>query len=414
MKVGILTYHCVPNFGAQLQTLSTFCYLRNIGHDPVVLNWYPKDLEDIYKHIPLEQISAHNEYCDKFYTMSSLCRTESDLVKEIDSLNLDAIILGSDALFKYVPLRKRWYFKMGKYKPRMVFVKVPIVEKLCANPFFGGFIDGLNKRIPVSVYAVSAQNTQFLKMIRREKKLMKSFLSNFKMISVRDIWTKQMVESVMEISNVNIYPDPVFAFNQNVANLIPTKETILDKFNIKGKYILLSFRTHHCSDEYIQSIAEEIRKEGFVPISLTMPEGVRCDALENVITTPLSPMDWYALIKYSSGYIGERMHPIIVSLHNSVPCFVFDEYGCQDTAKIILPRPIKYTVDSSKIYHIMKEADLLECWHSYLMNKYLPTPKEVMQKILKCSNDKCTKFSKIQHTKYLDGMSSILESIVNS
>lgn len=40
------------------------------------------------------------------------------------------------------------------------------------------------------------------------------------------------------------------------------------------------------------------------------------------ITTPLPPLDWYALIKYAKGYIGENMHPIVVALHNAVPCFV--------------------------------------------------------------------------------------------
>lgn len=28
MKIGILTYHWVANFGANLQTLSTVCYLK--------------------------------------------------------------------------------------------------------------------------------------------------------------------------------------------------------------------------------------------------------------------------------------------------------------------------------------------------------------------------------------------------
>lgn len=36
------------------------------------------------------------------------------------------------------------------------------------------------------------------------------------------------------------------------------------------------------------------------------------------ISLPLSPIDWYALIKYSSGYIGNNMHPIVVSLHNQI------------------------------------------------------------------------------------------------
>ena len=48
MRIGVLTYHCPPNFGAQLQAVSTVGYLRRVGHDVIVLNWYAKDLEEMY------------------------------------------------------------------------------------------------------------------------------------------------------------------------------------------------------------------------------------------------------------------------------------------------------------------------------------------------------------------------------
>ena len=51
MKIGILTYHFVSNFGANIQTLSTFEYFRNVGHDPVIINWIPTDLEQYYNNV---------------------------------------------------------------------------------------------------------------------------------------------------------------------------------------------------------------------------------------------------------------------------------------------------------------------------------------------------------------------------
>ena len=50
-------------------------------------------------------------------------------------------------------------------------------------------------------------------------------------------------------------------------------------------------------------------------------------SFEYVIPSPLSPIDWYALIKYSNGYIGENMHPIVICLHNAVPCYSIDNWG---------------------------------------------------------------------------------------
>ena len=108
MKIGILTYHCVANFGAQLQVLSTVCYLRNHGHEPIVIHWYPEDLENIYSWISSEQLDTHIVFTEKFLPLSALCRTEEELVSEVEKLELDSILLGSDALFKYIPIRNRW------------------------------------------------------------------------------------------------------------------------------------------------------------------------------------------------------------------------------------------------------------------------------------------------------------------
>ena len=50
------------------------------------------------------------------------------------------------------------------------------------------------------------------------------------MISVRDTWTQKMVCKITGLSQVDIYPDPVFAFNQNAGHLVPSKDKILKKF----------------------------------------------------------------------------------------------------------------------------------------------------------------------------------------
>lgn len=36
----------------------------------------------------------------------------------------------------------------------------------------------------------------------------------------------------------------------------------------------------------------------------------------------ITPIEWYALIKYSKGYVGNNMHPIVTSITNGVPFLV--------------------------------------------------------------------------------------------
>ena len=184
MRIGILTYHCVPNFGAQLQATSTVGYLKRMGHEPIVLNWYPKDLEDMYANrVPKEQIEAHNAYTNKYLPITSICRTEEDLVNVIEQNNIDAIIVGSDALFKYVPEKNRRWF--SKRKLRFIERKIMSCELFDGNPFLGGFIAKLNKKVPTVAFSVSSENCDYKAMKAHERVAIKSAMDNFSHISSR-------------------------------------------------------------------------------------------------------------------------------------------------------------------------------------------------------------------------------------
>ena len=58
---------------------------------------------------------------------------------------------------------------------------------------------------------------------------MRQCLANFKQITVRDSWTKQMVEYVMGTNDIKITPDPVFSFNKNNYLEIPAKKSVIGK-----------------------------------------------------------------------------------------------------------------------------------------------------------------------------------------
>lgn len=407
MRIGVLTYHCVPNFGAQLQATSTVGYIRRMGHEAVVLHWYPTDLEEMYaKRIPAGQIEAHNAYTRNNLPITPICRTEDDLLQVISDNKLDAIIVGSDALFKYVPekLRKRFCKRKLRYNYRTVLS----VERLEGNPFLGGFIKRLGSKMPVFAFSVSSQNCPYYEMKNGEKSLMNEAMKHFTSITVRDEWTKNMVESILGCSNIKITPDPVFSFNQNSYLDLPTKEELIKKFKLADKYVLLSFSTWYTAESYIQELALEVKSRGFQPVAFPMPEGLNAAGIETQIPLPLDPLEWYALIKYSAGYIGERMHPIVVCLHNAVPFYSFDEYG---TYKNYLGIWKTYLQSSSKTYRILERAKLTLWLHSYKMNKELPSPKLVINLIESFDKTKCTTFAQNYQKQYDESMHKLLLSL---
>lgn len=410
MKIGVLTYHCPPNFGAQLQALSTIGYLRRMGHEPVMLNWYAEDLEKMYsRRIPAQQVACHNSFAEQYLPLSAKCQKEEELIAEIDRLCLDGIVAGSDALFHYIPFRNRSRFSRRHLRFYPTFQPLSC-ELLAGNPFFGEFLAELKNRVPASVYAVSSQNCPYKLMTCKERKQMSRMLANYRQISVRDEWTRQMMSRITGRKDVNIYPDPVFSFNQNCASFIPSREDILSRYHLPEQYVLFSFSDWHNNEEYIQSLAQEIKSRGYEPVALPMPEKLFAAGIENQIPLPLSPIDWYALLKYSMGYIGERMHPIVVCLHNAVPFFSFDEYGTYAMQGFFKKRKV-YQPLSSKTYQIVADAGLLSNLHSYKGEAALPTAQEVVDKLLGFDLDKCQAFAQRKQSEYERGIQEIVKSL---
>ncbi len=408
MRIGILTYHCVPNFGAQLQTISTVGYLISQGHEPVVLHWFPNDLENIYAkgRVPSIQIQAHDKLTHEVLPLSNLCRTEEELIKEVDRLNLDAIIVGSDALFKYQPEKTRRSF--SKRRLKYIVRECVLVERLQGNPFFGDFLSKLKKNIPAVVFSASSQNCPFQRMLRREKETMRQYLSNYKYITVRDEWTQKMIQDICRLKDVPITPDPVFSFNQNNGLNMPSINLLKQKYGLSDSYALFSFSPHFIQKEYLQTIVDEMKKHGMEPVAFPMPEGCFDFDIEKRIDLPLSPLEWYVLIQNAACYIGERMHPIVVSIHNATPFFCFDEYGIYKE-NIFGVR--KYQAESSKTYLILKQTGLLDYLYSYKSGEPLPLASAVVDKVLKFDRNKCQLISKDFQSLYSESMNKAMEML---
>lgn len=404
MKIGILTYHCVPNFGAQLQAISTVGFLKRRGHTPIVLHWYPHILEDSYKNrIPNVQLECHKNFTDEVLPTTEIIRSKDKLIDVVKKLGIEYILSGSDALFKYTPKSTRLHFSKRKLKffQDNNYTTIPIVD----NPFFGGFLSCFSGEIGASAFSVSSQNCPYNKMNSVERKEMAECLSNYKVITVRDEWTKSMVEDITGKKDVCLSPDPVFSFEQNRWFELPSKDDLMQKFDLPDNYVLFSFSSHFQTKSYVKSLEQEFISAGYNPIALPMPEGCFDYGLKHKISLPLTPIEWYSLIKYSAGYVGERMHPIVVSIHNSVPFFCFDEYGT--TKKSFFGLKKKYIIESSKTYHIISKAGLGSQMCSYRVGK-ISQPEEVVAAIRGFDKSRCTTFS----TSYQLYYESIMDKLI--
>lgn len=403
MNVGILTYYNVCNFGANLQALSTYSYLKNHGINAVFINYRPETLVDYYNNnTNHDQRMVHEEFVRDFLSETSRCYTIKDVAEVIKLNNLDAIIVGSDAVLQHRPLLSRVVFPCKS----IISVSGYTDDVMFPNPFWGCFSDYLDKDVKKAIMSASSQNSAYNLFGNRLKKLMSYQLSQFSYISARDQWTADMIKCITDNRVIPmVTPDPVFAFNFNVNNQ-RDENYIKKKFNIQGKYILLSFHPQFSlSEEWYHEFNAKCIGRGFECLALPYPQsdGIKYSCIKK-IPLPLSPMDWYLLIKYSSGYVGNNMHPIVVSLHNGVPCYSFDNYGVAHLRLFVNKK-------SSKIYHIMNmfgvSNNRIGCLNPFHKT---PRPEVVMEKLLNYDKEHVLHKAKYMYEVYSKMMSDILKS----
>ncbi|QEH40446.1 polysaccharide pyruvyl transferase family protein [Chitinophaga sp. XS-30] len=395
-RIGILTYRSVYNFGANLQAMSTAGYLRKQGYDPIFINWIPFDLEKQYLNaVPAEQAEAHHLVQDLHLPATPVCRTDQDIADAIERYNIKGVITGSDAVMQHrpVPLKQRLYLSRN--------VKPPTSDRMFPNPFWGSYFPLLKEPVPLAILSASSQNAPYRLFEEEKKRGMRTHLDYFSYISVRDKWTQGLVKYVTRGAIIPpVTPDPVFAFNHNVDESLYSKQ-LLERFHLPEKYLLISFKKKSVPDEWMRSFRKLAEQEGYTLVGLTYPEGFADYGLDINIRIPLDPLEWYSLIKHSGGYIGHNMHPIIVSLHNGVPFFSFDNYG-------IVKYRFFVNKDSSKIYHILDKAGFLENRCSVL--GYAPekvSPAQVLDRIVRFDSRRCLAFAAEYYHEYQEMMTGI-------
>lgn len=396
-KIGILTYCKVANFGANLQALSTYYYLQNHGYNPIIIDWFPSDFEKriIHENSSI-QSKAHFDFVNSNMNFTRLCRTSQDVVQVIEEENIHGVIIGSDAVLQHTPFFARL---RPSRKSLLVYLKIDSTRQF-PNPFWADWIS--EKKIPTAIMSASNQGAKFYKYPKRTMRKMYQCLSQLSYISVRDEWTKKMIEYVTNGQiNPLITPDPVFGLKYNCKDIIPSKEEIFDKFKITKPYVLVSFRTplliNGLGKTWFEELQNIFMSHGKECLLLPMPNGIPIKYADmREITVPLSPIDWYALIQNADAYIGQNMHPIVSALSNGTPFFCFDDYA------------------SKKQDQKSKVADILDIFsvgdnkvNVYRHGNIYPTPEYIYEKINDFHLRYNTHQEQVYYSAYLEMMRSI-------
>lgn len=387
INIGLLTYHWVANYGANLQMYSTYMYLKNRGYSPIVINYIPHGAIQFYKRFAGEsQMNCHQHFLKNNCTITREFSELSDFSTILKEYNITHLVVGSDSLFNLIKSKRSFFHHKS----------IDVSEDHCfPNPFWCKDIN-----IPHVALSVSSQNAHYTDF-KNIKKDIKDALMGFKQITVRDEWTKKMVKFFTDnVIDPMVTPDPVFSFNYNVTTK-NTSESIRHMYGLPEKYVIFTFNNGRmkASNSWIKNVKREFNQKGYACVYLPKSTGCQRLNLDYEIKMPIDPLDWYDLIRYSNGYVGVLMHPIVVCLHNNVPCYSFDHYG---TGPIFMANK-----KSSKIYHIMNKANLLS--HHYFLRNHIfyPSVSEVVNKIINFPY-KNQIFSQKQQEKCIENFDNLL------
>lgn len=407
MKIGLLAYHSACNMGATLQLLSSYCYWQKAGHEPVVINWVATDLEEYYrKSTPEEQRQYQIRLRQQIWKETELCRTSEDVARVIEKEHIDAVVIGSDAVAQHHTFHDRIQFPTRK----IISVRSYTSDRMFPNPFWGAFNNYLDKPVPTAVLSAASQDSDYEHYSRKLKAEMLAAIRRHVFMSVRDLPTQKMIQFISRGTVCpDVTPDPVFAFNENAAEYISPNEEIKRKYNLPEKYIICSFiHAKVVSPRWLSQLEQVAKESGYDCVMLPFSQHNSFGKTSHTIELPLSPIDWYAIIKYSSGYVGNNMHPIIVCLQNNIPFFSFDNYGKRKLNGIIT-----YPTNS-KIYQIIAQAGLTANYISCISQFYkAPSPSHIMHQLQTFDYEKSARFNDFYHNLYLQTMQTIEKNIRN-
>ena len=256
MKISILTYHAVFNYGAMLQAFATQKVLERLGHDVEFIDFYPKDTEKenhcrqlslSYKTILVYFYSRINPKIQMKFKRFNAFRSQMNLTKRYYSVKeiyqnppiSEAYIVGSDQV---------WNCERG------------------IDSFY--FLDFLKRNNNKISFASSFGTSQIPRKYYFE---LKELLSDFKAISIREDDGVRIIKEATGRIPVQVL-DPTLLLKKNEwQNYIKGK-------NVQGDYILI-----YELNKSIESLSllEAVRKRYKITV-VGVPVGVKVPSEFNV------------------------------------------------------------------------------------------------------------------------------------
>lgn len=354
MKIGMLTHHWPPNFGANLQATATFLLLKKLGHHPIFINYRPLKMENRYRSLVTEkQYQRHTDHHNQFYEQTDVLRNEEDIAALFQGSDFDMVLAGSDTILR-VREKKQ-------------------TEDCCfPNPFWMLWTKKINPKPKTAMISASSEGTYYWFFSKKMKQMMSKALLDLDFIAVRDRWTQNMVRYLThERITPAITPDPVSVLNNMLSDSLPeeTEAKALSK-----QYVLLHFSPRLFSTSWIKEFVKLAHQRDLQVFTLPHPPEMIDLPVDRQLPLPMSPLEWYFWIRHSAGMICRAFHTVICCIFNDVPFLSIDASGPTRLKCLSIRK-------SSKSYDACMNVNMTGSAYLPLEGRLLLSPKRALQKL---------------------------------
>lgn len=345
MKIGILTQPLYVNYGGILQCYALQKKLQQLGHETVVLQreFYRKYtiiggfiyyIKHIAKLILGKQSMWHyyvsqekRDYVSKHTTafvnlhikqLSKKCYSTDELIAEFDSLNLDAVVVGSDQVWR------------PDYSP-------------CQPNYFLDFLSS-NKKVKKLSYAASFGTDNWL-FSHDDTKYYGGLLKLFDAVSVREFSAINLCKDKFGVDAIQVLDPTMLLDKEDYINLVP-------KTKNRGKLFCYMLDKSVEKQNVVIEISKRTGLSAFenMPLLEPTPDNLY-NNIENCVTPPVE--DWLSAFMEVEMVVTDSFHGCVFSIIFNKPFWVIGnaqrgmarfesllgQFGLQE--RLILPSDIK-------------------------------------------------------------------------
>ncbi|MEH1965700.1 polysaccharide pyruvyl transferase family protein [Nostoc sp.] len=297
MKIGILTFHHVDNYGATLQAYALWNFLNSQGYDVEIIDYRPLKIAWIYFRplLPIKRVKFSINESKK--EIKKIRFNEKYLIYISRAWKMRRFLLSNIKLSNRTVYDKK---ALKYYHDKYDLIVCGSDQIWCLDSFRGYnssfFLDFVNNKTTRKIsYAASFGNTIKLGNYHKE---ISTLINQFQSISVRDSNSLKIISNECNKEAVKVL-DPTFLIKYDALKSLPKTQ---------DEYLLL----------YIQADIEP-EEENFIKLlakekNLTIISVGKYNPLAQINLEAASPKEWIGLYSQASYIVTNTYHGAVFSI----------------------------------------------------------------------------------------------------